>query len=60
MGGAGSLFKAEITAIDIKLDGPPGKPLVVVLDKHQYGPFLKVRCIQTQYSLPCKKFVEFS
>ena len=60
LGGAGSLFKAEITAIDIKLDGPPGKPLVVVLDKHQYGPFLKVRCIQTQYSLPCKKFVEFS
>lgn len=53
-----SLFRAEITAIDIKLEKPANKPLSVILDKHQYGPFLKVRCIQNQYNLPCKKFVE--
>lgn len=53
-----SLFRAEITAVDIKLERPANKPLVVILDKHQYGPFLKVRCMQSQYCMPCRKFVE--
>ena len=57
--GRGAMCMA-IADIEVKLDGNPSKPLYVLLDKQQYGPFLKIRVMQSQYSLPCKKFVEFN